>query len=649
MNTVHTDRVKFFPSDDLAHGWHLQKIETLSVPSEGNIDINDAIEYCEINKYFDAGTKLPTWSDSDYEGIKAKSKQLLSTAMKYFNQISDDNISKIYSTVEQQYYKVFWEMFDRTKLFNKISDTAFNKLIHDCQVPCNLIFANKNTVRHYGRVLREYLLENPRRASIFVHVYQQDYNNSEKYYLPDEITGDDIASSLNAYIDADDAWQNDLTVIENMNKKGKFAITDEIRIKAKRKRVAREAEYFKNNKGIKWGFDIIFAPNQKDICIESEKDNILTRSFSQSFIDEHSEYVEIILSFKNLFNFVDRQNRSTLVSKKSSYKIIDLFLTSPTSLYYPKNFEFVYRNNLAQVEMTGYYKYLMSKDIHVEDAINYFFREHLPTEFEIPIIKIQTPTHNASYAEKCSTMLSAFEAILRQHNSFARHGEIDYEMISISNEPIKFEAVKSLASEKYVYGNGDDFNKITYLLFSDQCLLAYVERIQKEYSTFEELLKKEKIYINDYESYDFPNLEYLKQFDIISIDDDGLISLKNMCRINVLKDLYKNDVISKKFLPDDCIKEINALSGIGMITDGSTLLSKPEIDYLDYLLNNTYDNGLKLRNLYLHGNLNVIDDENIHFDNYMIILRIMVLLAIKIGDDLTLHELQKGSANIDMI
>ena len=544
--------------------------------------------------------------------------------------------------------------YGKIKLFNKISETAFNQLIHDCQVPCNLIFANKNTVRHYGSVLREYLLENPRRASIFVHVYQQDYNNSEKYYLPDEITGDDIASSLNAYIDADDAWQNDLTVIENMNKKGKFAITDEIRIKAKRKRVAREAEYFKNNKGIKWGFDIIFAPNQKDICIESEKDNILTRSFSQSFVDEHSSnYVEIILNFKYLFNFVDRQNRSMLVSKKSSARMIDYLFTSPTSLYYPENLDFIYENNLAQVEMTGYYRYLMSKDIYVEDAINYFFREHLPTEFEIPTIKIQTPTHNASYVEKCSTMLSAFEAILRQYNSFARHGEIDYEMISISNEPIKFEAVKSLVSEKYVYGNGDDFNKITYLLFSDQCLLAYVERIQKEkkeYSTFEELLKNEKIYINDYESYDFPNLEYLKQFDIISIDDDGLISLKNMCRINVLKDLYKNDVISKKFLPDDCIKEITALSGIGMITDGNTLLSKPEIDYLNYLLNSSeYENGPKIRNLYMHGNLNVIDDENIHFNNYMIILRIMVLLAIKIGDDLTLHELQKGSANIDMI
>ena len=272
----------------------------------------------------------------------------------------------------------------------------------------------------------------------------------------------------------------------------------------------------------------------------------------------------------------------------------------------------------------------------------------MPTEFEIPTIKIQTPTHNASYAEKCSTMLSAFEATLRQYNSFVRHGDIDYEMISISNELIKFEAVKSLVSEKFVYGNGDDFNKITYLLFSDQCLLAYVERIQKEkrgYSTLEELLKSEKIYINDYQSGALPSFEYLEQFDIISIDADGLISLKNLNRINVLKDLYQNDVISKKFLPDDCIKEINVLLGIGMITEGNTLLSKPEIDYLNYLLNSSeYENGPKIRNLYMHGNLNVIDDENIHFNNYMIILRIMVLLAIKIGDDLTLHELQENSA-----
>lgn len=215
-------------------------------------------------------------------------------------------------------------------------------------------------------------------------------------------------------------------------------------------------------------------------------------------------------------------------------------------------------------------------------------------------------------------------------------------MISISNEPIKFEAVKSLISKKYVYGKGDDFNKITYLMFSDQCPLSYVEKIQKENSTLEKLLKNEKIYVNDYERYNFSHFEYLKQFDIISIDADGLISLKNMCRINVLKDLYLNDVISKNYKSADCVKEINNLLDIGMITEDNTLLSKPEMNYLNYLLNNSeYENGPKIRNAYMHGNLNVIDNESIHFNNYMIILSIMVLLALKISDDLYLRELQK--------
>lgn len=635
------NRVRFFDKNDWVYGLHLKKIETLTVPTENNIDINDAIEYYEIKKYFDADSKFSTWTDDNFESYKEKSKQLFSIGMKHFNQVSDDNISEIYCTIEHHYKKVFWEIFDKFKIFNKISESAFNKLIHDCQVPCNLILVHKYTVQHYGKILREYLLESPDGASIFIHVYQQDYNNFEKYYLPNELTDDDIVSCLNDYIDTINSLPNDLMVIENMNKKGKFAITDEIRIKAKRRRAAREAECFKNSKGIKRRFEITFNTDQKDICIESENDNILTRSFSQSFIDEHMSYVEIILNFKYLFNFVDDQNRSTLVSKRSS-SIIDLFLTSTTSLYYPENFGFIYENMWAKVEMIGYYKYLMSKDIFVEDAISYFFKEHLPTEFEIPTIKFQTPTHNASYAEKCSTMLSAFEAILRQYNSFVKHGDIDYELISISNEPIKFEAVKSLISKKYVYGKGDDFNKITYLMFSDQCPLSYVEKIQKENSTLEKLLKNEKIYVNDYERYNFSHFEYLKQFDIISIDADGLISLKNMCRINVLKDLYLNDVISKNYKSADCVKEINNLLDIGMITEDNTLLSKPEMNYLNYLLNNSeYENGPKIRNAYMHGNLNVIDNESIHFNNYMIILSIMVLLALKISDDLYLRELQK--------
>ena len=63
----------------------------------------------------------------------------------------------------------------------------------------------------------------------------------------------------------------------------------------------------------------------------------------------------------------------------------------------------------------------------------------------------------------------------------------------------------------------------------------------------------------------------------------------------------------------------------------NTLFSQPEVDYLNYLLNRAeYDDGLEIRNLYSHGVLQIDPDEAVHKRNYIILLRVLVLLAIKL-------------------
>ena len=66
-------------------------------------------------------------------------------------------------------------------------------------------------------------------------------------------------------------------------------------------------------------------------------------------------------------------------------------------------------------------------------------------------------------------------------------------------------------------------------------------------------------------------------------------------------------------------------------------MSVLESDYLNYILNNKYSNSLFLRNMYLHGT-QLVDNEVLHKSNYMIILRLFVLVIIKINDELCLKE-----------
>lgn len=83
-----------------------------------------------------------------------------------------------------------------------------------------------------------------------------------------------------------------------------------------------------------------------------------------------------------------------------------------------------------------------------------------------------------------------------------------------------------------------------------------------------------------------------------------------------------------------------------MFTFSESLFSKPEQEYLNYMLNNSeFSNGLALRNNYLHGT-NSTDEENNQQDYYQI-LKILIFIIIKINeefcfvDDLKKKQLQQ--------
>lgn len=57
---------------------------------------------------------------------------------------------------------------------------------------------------------------------------------------------------------------------------------------------------------------------------------------------------------------------------------------------------------------------------------------------------------------------------------------------------------------------------------------------------------------------------------------------------------------------------------------------------------NPYNNGLEIRNRYMHGNQQVNTNEEEHFENYLTLLRLFVLVALKVQDDFLLKELQNN-------
>ena len=149
-------------------------------------------------------------------------------------------------------------------------------------------------------------------------------------------------------------------------------------------------------------------------------------------------------------------------------------------------------------------------------------------------------------------------------------------------------------------------------------------------------------YVSDYCEDKRAAFENMAGYDLIAINDDGTITLKDKNKVAIMRDLFQNDVISQWHYPANAKSAISDFIEKGIITTKSTLFSQPEIDYLNYLLNRAeYNNGLEIRNRYIHGIQQVSTNEDEHKQNYFMLLRLFVLLAIKVNDDFCLREQNK--------
>lgn len=153
---------------------------------------------------------------------------------------------------------------------------------------------------------------------------------------------------------------------------------------------------------------------------------------------------------------------------------------------------------------------------------------------------------------------------------------------------------------------------------------------------FFDLMRCEKIKIEDYSKYEQNNLNILILKDYIETDEKGYLKFKNKERIIIFRDLNYNEVVCYWKYPKNYQDEINRMIDEGILKSESTLFSRPEIDYLNYYLNKSeFNNGLDLRNMYIHGTQpSEIESYKIHETNYMRILKIFILAIIKINDDL---------------
>lgn len=629
--------VKFYSAVGLSSGHNLERAEDVINQFQENIEysnINQIIEFYNIQCFFRNKIFLLKWNDVKKEKYNEIVQKFSKHIGKFYSKINDYNLGQILKEVDFNYVDDFWVLFDKYKVYKRISSQCFTVILQYEKLRIHDILACKEIIKCFGSEIREYLIIERQCAEILLDQYAAfNENDNNKYYFPVELTQKDKENILINYINWEQSNLNYLKLIYESQSTNELLISDKVKLEAKRRYNEEIDKLFQESSGIEYGAKVSFCKNQEEEKRYEFIDREIQISYSSEWIKENSDYPTLLNNFIYLFEFVDMQFRIQHVHKRANLGIFEGVLGIKGKKEYFTGTAFSQMQILATVQTIGYYFELKRNNIRLEDILKWFFETYLETEFQVKGFYIYLPSENSTYLEKCRTIVSEIDSILKQFKLYVEEGEIDSELLQLSSEHLFFNNIPSLLEKKYIYPKGDEYNIVSHRLFSDQSMLHYVNSIENHYNSFYNLIQKENVRKEDFEEYKQVELDWLLEQEYVYLDKAGVIRLK-MEKVLIIKDLYYNDVISRYYF-SRYSNNLTEMEIKGMLEYESSLLSRPEQDYFNYLLNKSdFSNGLDLRNKYVHGTQPT--DERIHKNDYFTFLRILVLLVIKINEEFCL-------------
>lgn len=635
-------RVKFYSIGDWSSGDELIKLESKLKCFDKNktdFDINEITEFFNINKYIENEVYLKSWDIDFINSLKDYNKVLKRIIGIFLSGISNLNILSIYKQCDIEYKEDFWELIETFSVYKRIDSNTLENLLQEEAVSIYQLLKHQKLVEYYGESIKKYLINESSSAEIILDKYVMENRDRNNIVIPKELTLIDKETIMVKFINSNNPNINYLEAISKVRGNDNFRVSDTIKLQARRRLKKEQDKLFDKSTGIRRDFSVICSKEIEEDVKYSYVNDKYEFIYSFKWIEENEDYNTLLNNFIFLFEFVDSNIRISLMSKKSEMSIIEKTFSTSSRDSYKIGFLFNSKHYLSIMQIQSYYEVLMSIGIRLEEIIKWFFEEYLLREFEMENFVINMPSDNTSFFEKCRFILPEMEFILKQYYTYVSDGYIDQEVLQISSNHLIYKDIPSLISRKYAYPFGSEFDIVTYYLFSDQCMLSYIKRLDEKYKTFYELLMNEDIYISDYNNRFISDLNWLKDNNYIIVNSIGKIEFSEINKIIVLKDLYMNEFINYNRYPKNFRDIIDDMNIKGMIKFEDKLFSKQESDYFNYYLNkSTFDNSLDLRNMYSHGTQPNPDD-NFHKNNYFVFLRLLVLIIIKINDELLLRIL----------
>lgn len=640
-------RIKFYSVSDMSTGWFLHKIEEYFLEqhdSTGPLDINTALEMLNIKKFLDSGARLIQWGTRQVEEYKRKGNKIPQYIGSFCGTLSDANFSEVYSQVEIIYADDFWELVCTYKVYVRISPEVMFQILKNDENAVWLILQHKELSIKYGSIIAMHLVQNPYTAeklmSNFLGVHDRE---AEQLFFPESFNQEMRQQALLDYVESEYPNINYLQLLEQSQGTDGLKLPDKLRYKAKKKKEFLQEKIFARNSGMEYGAEVSFGSIPDGSIQQSLEHGIIKCRYSREWIEDNQDYPTLLNNFIYMFGFVDNQFRASFVSLTSQMGILERTMGVKGKKDYLVGITFQSKRILSILQMIAYNQELQQLGIRLENIFQWFFEEYLRCEFGAIGFSYFPPSKGTTVVEKCKLLASAIDGVLKQYRLYCEDGVVNRELLEMSSGHIVFDFLKGCLENKYIYASSDTLLNEMFLLFSDQSMMSFTRKTESKYRTVPELLLSEKIRRDDYEEYQLQDLNWLIERGSIIVTSSGLLTT-NRHRVSILKDLFYNEVICPNYYSDSLNKQLEALIQEGELCYGSTLFSKPEQAYLNFALNKSeYSNGLDLRNRYIHDTCS--QDEAEQRADYAELQKIMVLIIIKINEELCIRERQKSLDN----
>lgn len=628
-------RIKFYGKADLSATWNLNAIESYYENWEersSDQNINSMLELFNVQKFIDADMRLTNWDDEKYASFKNQCKAIPGILGKYCSAISDAEFLSIFQDVDSNYSDDFWELICKYKVYTRVSAETMKNLMDTHEHAVWNIIVHRVLSECFGVVIAEHLCSNSNTAEKLISYFlAANERSKDQFHFPAEFSQQMRDQVLWDYTNRETANINYLQLLGQAQSTREFPVSDKLKLNARRKQRTLSEKVFEHSIGMEYGAEVAFVSIPDGSADESARDNIACCYYSKEWIEEHQDYPTLLNNFIYLFKYVNRYFRCSFVSRSSELGVFERFLGVKGKKDYAIGVAFHERQILSTAQMVIYCRELKRYAIRLEDVFKWFFEEYLESDFHVCGFTYTPPSSGTTYAEKCKLLASSIDGILKQFRLYCEEGCIDRELLEISSGHIVFSSLPSLIPKKYAYSNSKELQDEMLLLFSDQSMMNSTPKTKCDYSTLPSILLSEEMTRKDFESYQQNNLNWLIARGAV-IEGHGGVLKPNRIRIGILLDLYSNEVVCPPYFGTQITNCVDSLIASNDLCYESTLFSKSEQDYLNYMLNKAeFSNGLDLRNKYIHDTCSL--DEKTQMQDYFELLKIMVLIVIKINEE----------------